>query len=326
MTDSERINPNFIFKGERFVNRYRLTGILETQSPLHIGTGERRPEKKFFVSQKILDLLRKEKENVPESFLEQFQQRPKKQEDQAALVDTIARDFDGRPYLPGSSIRGVVRHYLLQVFCGINPAIANAPDYEAKRFKEKDQRQLKEYMRKDASLLEQVFGTPFAESKVEFWDASLIKKADDPQELDMKGWDSDRQSYIVRSVSIDPETGSAEPNKLYSFEVVPPGAQFEITVTGQNLNAVEMGLVLFGIYGFNSAIYPLTIGAMASRGFGRMRFTFQDIRGVTTGENGNLRQWAAEALTSEHAGYNTLLSINEAEAKQQFITAFKARL
>lgn len=140
----------------------------------------------------------------------------------------------------------------------------------------------------------------------------MLNKVEAPGLLN-KGWDDERQSYVIRSVSIDPLTGAAEPNKLYAFDVVPPGAKFEVNITGQNLNVIELGFVLFGLYGFNSEIFPLTIGAMSGRGFGRMKFTVTEMYHLNRQK---IKRWAEEALEHDHAGYGSLPKLGEDEAKE----------
>ncbi|NUM77531.1 hypothetical protein HUU40_24480, partial [candidate division KSB1 bacterium] len=152
---------NFKFKGDAFENRYRIQGLLTATAPLHVGTGEDRPD----------DLPRKDQPDNEEP----------------PRISEIARDFSGMPYLPGSSLRGVVRHYLLQIFGAFLAGIARDPDFENGSFEIIDQDQQRRrikfkdldqagqviYLQRYASLLEQLFGTPFSESKIDFWDAAL---------------------------------------------------------------------------------------------------------------------------------------------------------
>lgn len=297
---------SFKFKGDAFENRYRIQGLLTATAPLHVGTGEDRPD----------DLPRKDQPDNEEP----------------PRISEIARDFSGMPYLPGSSLRGVVRHYLLQIFGAFLAGIARDPDFENGSFEIIDQDQQRRrikfkdldqagqviYLQRYASLLEQLFGTPFSESKIDFWDAALQNRvqAAFPKS---KGWDNARQSYVVRSVAIDPQTGVAEANKLYSFDVVPTGAAFDLNVVGQNLSDVELGFLLFGLDGFNSEIFPLTLGAMAGRGFGRMKFELKAIYRLTASE---LPKWAKDATRTNHAGYQLSPTFLVPE-KDKLIAAFK---
>ena len=164
-----------------------------------------------------------------------------------------------------------------------------------------------EFMRNRASMLEQLFGTPFAEGKIEFWDAPAAKKVVAPQLWKAKGWNDERQCYIVNSVAIDPATGAAEKHKLYSFEVTPAGVEYQINIVGQNLSDEELGQLLFGLEGFNSKIVPLTIGAMSARGFGQMSFKVEKIYRITKDE---LPAWIETTLMSQDsAGYEALPEI-----------------
>ena len=236
-------------------------------------------------------------------------------------IGNIERDVNGLPILTGSALRGVVRHYLLSLFISFNNGkIADAPDYENSEFKTMNQEKQKEYM-KSASLLEQLFGAPFCESKIEFWDAPLLQKFKESR-YKSKGWDTDRQSYVVRSVAIDPVTGAAERNKLYSFDVIPPGMQFCLTVVGRNLSDPELGMLLFGLEGFNSPIYPLTIGAMAGRGFGQMSFKLESIYHL---KKEDLPEWVALASCTDRAGYSLLTGLKLPETEvEKSIKAFKS--
>jgi len=294
----------FVFKGDSFENRIRIEGTLQAVSPTHIGTGETREEE------------REGKEG-------------KKEKTEVAM---IALDANGYPYLPGSALKGVVRNYILQLLRGLYPNIAWEHNYQLSRFKEMKQDAQIDFMRTEASMLEQVFGTPFAEGKVEFWDAPATNKAtapEPPQLWKTKGWNEERQCYLVHSVAIDPTTGAAEKHKLYSFEVTPAGLEYQINIVGQNLSDEELGLLLFGLEGFNSNIVPLTIGAMSARGFGRMTLKPEKkIYRVTTEQ---LPMWIESSLLqNESAGFAALqeISCSEADAliqscKEKFVDIIK---
>ena len=284
----------FVFKGDSFENRMRISGTLKADSPTHIGTGETRQEN------------RKGKDGKPET----------------TDVSMIALDAKGYPYLPGSAIKGVVRNYILQLLCGAYPHIAWEHDYQSSEFREKKQKEQIEFMKSEASVLEQVFGTPFAEGKVEFWDAPAANKVTAPALWKTKGWNEERQCYLVNSVAIDPNTGAAEKHKLYSFEVTPEGIEYQVNIVGQNLSDEELGLLHFGLEGFNSKIVPLTIGAMSARGFGRM--TFKPVK-IYSIKKEQLPKWIEDSLLcSDSAGYSALPEITGSDA-DTLIRSYKAK-
>ena len=278
----------FVFKGDSFENRMRIEGTLQAVSPTHIGTGETRQED------------REGKDGKTEK----------------TDVAMIALDANRYPYLPGSALKGVVRNYIQQLLRGAYPRIAWEHDYQSSEFKDMKQDAQIEFMKNDASMLEQVFGTPFAEGKVEFWDAPAANKviAPDPQLWKAKGWNEERQCYRVNSVAIDPTTGATEKHKLYSFEVTPAGLDYQVNIVGQNLSEEELGLLLFGLEGFNSKIVPLTIGAMSARGFGRM--TLKPEKKIYRVTKEQLPLWIESVLLqSESAGFAALQEISGSEAE-----------
>jgi CRISPR/Cas system CSM-associated protein Csm3 (group 7 of RAMP superfamily) len=261
--------------------RIRLEGTLTATSPTHIGTGETRP----------VDRKGKngDKDAAPES----------------TDISMIARDCSGLPYVPGSAIRGVVRNYLLQIFRSLPGNFAREKDFEPvladAKAANKNQDVLFKEQYDEASLLEKVFGTPLWAGNIECWDASATGKIDGSRFKD-KEWDDGRQCYLIRSVAIDPVTGAAEAHKLYTFEVAPAGLSYNVNIVGQKLDEKELGMLLFALNGFNSGIYPLTIGAMSGRGFGRMSFTLDKLY-VLDDSPEAVQAWAVQASEHDHAGY-----------------------
>ncbi len=279
--------------------RIRLEGTLTAISPTHIGTGETRP----------VDRKKKSEEETQES----------------TDISMIARDCSCSPYLPGSAIRGVVRNYLFQIFRQLSDKIACEENYEAILSKakadEKKQDELYCEMYDNSSLLDKVFGTPLWAGKIECWDAPAKTRIDGSCFKD-KDWDQNRQCYLIRSVAIDPVTGAAEAHKLYTFEVAPAGLSYRVNIVGQNLDEVELGMLLFGLNGFNSEIYPLTIGAMSGRGFGLMKFNPEKLY-ILENTPEAVKAWTVQAGQNDHAGYHGL---SEKSAEMQTIIAkFKKR-
>lgn len=289
-------------KGDIFENRYRLIGELISLSPTHVGTGEVREE------------AQTEKKKTGD-----------KTSDEKVEISLVATDVNNKPYIPGSALRGVIRHYLRHIFIGLsNNRIAQDQNFESTEFKEKTQEEQINYMRTEASMLERLLGTPFAEGKAEFWDASAINTVNGKQFKD-RGWNSERNTYVVKSVAIDPTTGTAFPHKLYTFEVAPPGLRYELNVVGQNLDDEEIGMLLFGLESFNSEIFPLTIGAMSGRGFGRMSFKLKEIYRITQDD---LPDWVKNSIKDGHAGYHALKNVTDQKdiLIKKFKTAFQDSL
>ncbi len=302
MTDS------VMLKGDDFVNRYRLEGKLTATSPFHLGSG-------FVVERKGLD---NEKTKKP------------------IQVSAIATDHSERPVIPGSSLKGALRGYLLNVLSTINGSqqkesaevLANDHDYDTSDLKEKKQKDQIAFMRESASFLERLFGTPFAEGKIEVWDGECVSseypiddKLSDSEVAPY--WNHRRFTYVDQSVAIDPKTNTAIDKNLYSFEIVPPGVTFAINICGQNLSEIDIGMLIFGLEAFNSEIWPLTLGAMGGRGFGRFSFELTELYCL---KRDNIGNWIKEAVCNRHSGYFSLKRLDESEKKKSIECFRKAFL
>lgn len=307
------MNQEYILKGSPFKNRCRLEGVLTTKSPLHIGSGIEEPRKGL-----------------------------KNDKNEDIKISEIAKDFSKKPFIPGSTLRGNLRSWLLQIFRSLPGAqeenadtFAWYRDFEEPHSKEtyKEQKEQIKFMKEKASILERVFGTGFSATKLDVWDANC--KTDPnafPDTITMPPpdkppfWIKEKMTYVTQSVAIDPMTGTAIDQKLYHFEVVPKGIQFQATLVGQNLTDLELGMIIFALNGFNSEIYPVTLGAMGSRGFGRMNFELKDLYVLPS--NG-VENWLNEAMENYHAGYFGLTKLDQSKRQEyldDFTKAFKKGL
>jgi CRISPR/Cas system CSM-associated protein Csm3 (group 7 of RAMP superfamily) len=283
-------------KGDAFSNRYRITGTLTTLSPLHIGTGEERP-------------MEFSSEDERNKFMEKVGKIPN--------ISTIITDHRGKPLVPGSSLRGVLRNWLLTVLEGIG--IKWAVDRDYAELLEEDQIVQIQQAQNDFSYLELLFGTPVNAGKVEVWDATCCIGHLEAMNDRLLGWDSRRLTYVDTSVAIDPARGTAKNKLLYKADVVPPGVTFELNLAAQNLSDEELGLVLLALEGFNSEIYPIQVGARGGRGYGRMEFKMGAIYRL---EQDGVKEWIrntlhAESTDTAHAGYFGLPKLTEAEQEQK---------
>lgn len=303
-----------LLKGDKFSNRYRITGTLVTVSPLHIGTGMETDA-----------IIQDEAER--NRYLERINKVP--------TVSTVLRDYREKPLIPGSSLRGVLRHWLLDVLQTVDSSWATNRDYEQSPLLDMQQDEQVQTIKDTFSRLELLFGTPFNAGKLEVWDAEC-KTNDVPGADKLLNWNPQRLTYVDTSVAIDPATGTAKDKLLYKSEIVPPGVEFEINLVAQNLSNEELGLTLFALQGFNSDIYPIRVGARSGRGYGRMRFTPKEIRylgsdGLSDWVKGTIAAIDFDAATAQDAGYYALPELNEeqqrgliAEVKSDLISAMGA--
>jgi len=252
-------------RGDSFVNRYRITGTLTSRSPLHIGSGFCEPGE------------------------------PNEQ-GEATKVNLIARDFRGLPYIPGSALKGVMRHWLLHVLGGLAGNWADTNSYSNDELDDNGniQDQQLEKVRSSFSWLELLFGTPWHAGKIDVWDCPCITTVQSANDA-LTNWSPDRLTYQETSVAIDPETGTAAEHLLYTSEVVPEGISFQVSICGQNLDDLEIGMLLLALQAFNSEIYPLSLGAKAGRGYGRMSYARDAIHRLSTDQ---VDAWVTKTIAS----------------------------
>ncbi|MBI5409182.1 MAG: hypothetical protein HZA14_07440 [Nitrospirae bacterium] len=262
-------------KGGKFRNRYLITGTLTASAPFHIGSGEMTER---------TGMTDKDKKPLQ--------------------ISAVVVDGEGRAYIPGSSIRGALRDWLRRVY-GEEDREHKELDGALKKLKRNEETLSPELVAENTTCMERLFGSAFAEGKAEVWDAECVSRPDTSTNVHLSGWDKDRVTYVAKSVAIDPETGTADDKKLYNFELVPEGASFTFTVTGQNLSDEEACLLLRAIEGFSDKAESIALGAMTKRGFGRFKCV---VEGVWRLDKTNLTKWREQILKDDDntAGYDAI--------------------
>jgi CRISPR-associated RAMP protein (TIGR02581 family) len=210
--------------------RYRITGRIVLETALHIGGG-RNPS--------------------------------------AATDSPVVRDGAGRPFIPGSSIKGAFRAAVERLVPNIpglrTCGLSDAPEACANRLREelKDRKNIPE-----AELLElldrilcdtcRTFGTTHLASVALFHDAPISEPWRSLPEV---------PTQIRDGVGIDRDSERAREGIKYDFEVVPPQASFDFTLTLENPSERDLGLIALGLQEFIAGMIPL--GGIRSRGLGR---------------------------------------------------------
>ncbi len=182
----------------------------------------------------------------------------------------VMKGPDGRPFIPGSSIKGAVRALTERILRSI-------PDGKAKGLwacdpfddpcVSKDQAGV--WLRKPdteplvwekACTACRIFGSLWLASRVAFKDAYLENAEDLPV-----------LTQIRDGVGIDRDLGAARQGIKYDFEVVVPGARFGIEILTENLEDWELGLVLSVLRFWEEG--HLALGGKVTRGpgWGRLK-------------------------------------------------------
>lgn len=244
---------------DKFQNKYIIKGILRANTPLHIGAGQ-------------------------DSF------NPI-QADKGVIVD-----HNGNPYIPGSSLKGVLRTYIeIMINSGINPEyksclIVNNPCLNDSLVKQIKNKYNNEKIHKDLKIAQEiyenmcdvckVFGSNFFSSKLSFRDCTLISE----------------KAYIQKrdGVAIDRDTGTAADNKKYDYEQVSAGTEFDFYMSIDNLEDEHFDLFKIILNALLSG--EIQIGGKTTYGLGNIQLTDNKVYKITIE---NLKQYLLSGLTEE---------------------------
>ena len=229
-----------------FQNRLRLTGTLELETALRVGSGST---------------------------------------DNLSSADiSVVKDNLYRPYIPGSSFKGGLRAQIERIIRLVEPKCGNGfgacnPLRDDERCICKDQIEdlKKKFKNRPAADLDielfnrscricRVFGAPWLASKVLIKDLLLARP-----DLWME-----RRYQVRNGVGIDRESETASQGLLYDYEVVPSGTLFnwEIIIENADQSRAEDGLVIWGLNEFANG--RVQLGGGRSRGLGWVKLHFDD--------------------------------------------------
>lgn len=192
----------------------------------------------------------------------------------------VIKDAFGRPLIPGSSFKGALRARLESFLRGIvgnnrklvaNPAVEeewSLTSQEMKQLREKfsDDSILTTEILKQTDLVSQLFGSPWVASKFQVRDLTVNPDFWFGQYQERDG------------VCIDRDTETAAEGKLYDFQVVPAGTQFEFKAIVENAEPWELGLLMVGLHQFETEQIPL--GGGRSRGLGVVKLKIAEMKWI----------------------------------------------
>jgi len=225
--------------------RYRITGRIVLDTALHIGGG-RNP---------------------------------------SAVTDSpVVRDGTGRPFIPGSSLKGAFRAAVERLVPNIpglrTCGLSDAPEACANRLREalKDSKNIPE-----TELLElldhilcdtcRTFGTTHLASVALFHNAPIAEVWRSLPEVPIQ---------VRDGVGIDRDSERAREGIKYDFEVVPPQTTFDFALTLENPVERDLGLIALGLQELIAGVIPL--GGIRSRGLGRCHLEEVKVEGINFGD------------------------------------------
>ncbi|MFN7161676.1 MAG: CRISPR-associated RAMP protein Csx7 [Fimbriimonadales bacterium] len=175
----------------------------------------------------------------------------------------VIRDAYGKPFIPGSSLRGAVRAYVERIVRTFEPAAGNGkgasnpvdpkewaiPPERRRGLAEENDYEAQVYQL--SCRVERVFGSPWLASRVRFTDLPML---------------TDAEPELRDAVAIDREKESVK-NK-YDFEALPAGVRFQLEIVAENLDDEELGLLLLGVQALERG--EILIGGFKGRGLGHV--------------------------------------------------------
>jgi CRISPR-associated protein Csm3 len=188
----------------------------------------------------------------------------------------VIKTPEGVPFIPGSSLKGVVRTYVERVLRTLDGMNTQHPgqrlwacdplDEDRRCVTGAQKKALFEQVGEDDARFTELiwqhsctacrlFGSPWLASRVAFQDAMLANRES-----------LLRLTEVRDGVGIDRDLGSAKTGIKYDFETVPAGAKFRITIVVENAEEWEVGLLLLALKAIEKGELP--IGGKTTRGPG----------------------------------------------------------
>ncbi|MBE0069096.1 type III CRISPR-associated RAMP protein Csx7 [Thermoanaerobacterium thermosaccharolyticum] len=241
---------------DKFENRYIVKGTIVALKPIHIGKGQ-------------------------ESM------------DPTEVDSPVIKDENGRPLIPGSSLKGVLRSFVERVLSSgafegyrscliVNDEPCVNGDY-VKKLKDKydkDYKKIAEEIYERSCNVCRLFGSNNLAAKLTIKDLNSI---DEKTFFDMRD-----------GVGIDRDTGTAKDGKKYNYEITPSGTRFKLHMTGDNLDDDDLELLKLCLNVLKNG--QISVGGMTSRGLGTIKLIDEKIYKV---DKSNLKEYVSNGLSEE---------------------------
>lgn len=192
--------------------------------------------------------------------------------DPHGVDNTVVKDKEGLPFIPGSSLKGVLRSYLERVLKGIEKDVCMISDLCSDNYKTKAQRDRKweeiknnlsdnskkqEVLSKaiydDLCEICHLFGSQVSGAKFMIRDSKVVESS-------FNGFE-----YRTGN-AIDRDTNKTINGALYDLEVVPADTEFEFKAILENPENEDLKNTLFLIKSMENG--EVSIGGNVSRGLG----------------------------------------------------------
>jgi CRISPR-associated protein Csm3 len=216
---------------DKFVNRYIVEADLKTETAIHIGASS-----------------------------EEFK---------PSVVDNqVLKDINGKPYIPGSSLKGVLRSFLERILsteeslkvCTVNNmCLKNVSNAEERKkiSRGKTEQEFAQYIYDNICIVCKIFGGSNNGAKL------MIRDAKIKSDYYFNGFE------IRNGVTIDRDKNTAVEGHLYEVEVVPADTVFSFKAVADNVTEEEWKYILLLLKAMEEGI--IEIGGLTSRGLGEFK-------------------------------------------------------
>ncbi|MCL6451328.1 MAG: CRISPR-associated RAMP protein [Acetobacteraceae bacterium] len=181
----------------------------------------------------------------------------------------VVKDGLGRPYIPGSSLKGALRSRVESILRGLGGPNAACDVLDTGCV---DKRTAEEFTRNPAATLPKLIGQlcPVCRAFGSPWFASPLRFGDlypeGPVRLETR-----------TGVAIDRDRLTAASRRLFTLEVVPVGTTFRLDIRGERVDGQSLGLLWLALREFESDGF---LGGGRSRGLGRVRIKDLNCEGL----------------------------------------------
>jgi CRISPR-associated RAMP protein (TIGR02581 family) len=229
----------------------------------------------------------------------------------------LIKDALGRPFIPGSSFKGVLRGEVERMVRAVvtdtsGACIPTGQDQERCISRRRiaqlrdqhrgDDKGLAQAIQDESCLVCLTFGSPWLASHVQVRDL-LVDEA---------SWFG--QFQVRDGVAIDRDKGTVAQHLLYSYETVPAGTRFDCHIVLENADDWQRGLLWIGLRSFLQG--DAALGGFTSRGLGWVKLEDYELRLVKPeGDVG--------ALIDALVGNGALVSEDDTK---EWVQALKAKL
>ncbi|MCP4351105.1 MAG: CRISPR-associated RAMP protein [Desulfobacterales bacterium] len=205
----------------------------------------------------------------------------------------ILSEPDGRPILPGSTLKGNFRSFAerLSGYLGLDACLLDSDlsgipcvsdkEYHEKVYDEfrkiKHEKEKLDWLEKHTCHVCRLFGSPLQASRIFFSDGGLLN------------WG--RSIQVRDGVCIDRDSETARYGAKYDFEVIPRGAEFHVTIEIENPEDQELALAGAALTEWENGF---RLGGFTSRGLGRVFLSDTKVMQVDYTDSEQFRKYLAE--------------------------------